>query len=659
VIVVCIVTEQWYLEEGYAGGAVAAGAVGGAAGSVAGQLTAMALGVQKDFSWRAVAAGALSGAATSWLGASGITEGSPVLNAMASNVINQTVNRALDLQQGFNWKSLGCSAISAYAAQSINSKLFSADGTFGKNGALSSWADTTFSATLARSTVGALVSATTRLAIQGGKLSWESVAADALSGSIQSLYGTKYGSTRNEFGRTTAQQADYDEALRDKANADTLNWTPADTATHQEVQARYAPPSNETSGDKAGANDGIDYTSDIKKRYDRGQINFHSDPFVDRGDLGETPDESSPGTPIVSRKYVDGNGQRVARVGAVFSPEEQADAVGTSAVPDGRARMHAFYQEAQDNAVAEGSFLKYLAATSGGFLGEIGYRAKDMAVAAVNDPINSSGGFVKSVINFGPDAFNGAVNGVKTSMDGWSLALEYAGVAPEGTFSGFRETSPYNITPLTQYNNDAQAGGGLIGNFFTGSILFKYGNYELRYQGIESSGLGRYQTGAVGRFELVANSAERGVVADANFAQPIIGREATNTGANYPFSPEGQQKYTAIAGRDIKYPADLTQALLDAEVHPGQIPVDYVILNGQKLILNSRTSTALRDAGIPQSDWYGMKQTGQIQIPATEVGPARTYDQAALSQLNNPVNAQFAIPGQVGWPQLLVPKVTK
>jgi filamentous hemagglutinin len=142
----------------------------------------------------------------------------------------------------------------------------------------------------------------------------------------------------------------------------------------------------------------------------------------------------------------------------------------------------------------------------------------------------------------------------------------------------------------------------------------------------------------------------QGAVADANFAQPVIN-------AKRLFSDEGIKKYSALAGRPVATVDDLTSALLSGEVRLSQIPVDFVDVSGTRLILNTKTSTALRDAGIPRSEWYGVNRAGQIQIPATEFQPAVTFEQAAQTQLAN--NKKVAIPGQIGWPELHVPKRPK
>ncbi len=216
------------------GTAIAVGAIGGAVGSIVGQGLSMAAGLQDKFSWSAVATSALTTAAGSGIGAwasgasmvagpaAGVAGwGSNPLGAIgvavASNVASQGINMVMGQQKQFSWTSLAVSAISAPIAQAVGGELTGEGGVFAKSDpAVQS---------LVKSTTSALVSAVTHLAIQGGKLQWEAIAADALSSTIREMYAPQ----RNEFGRTTAQQADFDEALRDKANADTLNWSPADT----------------------------------------------------------------------------------------------------------------------------------------------------------------------------------------------------------------------------------------------------------------------------------------------------------------------------------------------------------------------------------------------------------------------------------------------
>lgn len=113
---------------------------------------------------------------------------------------------------------------------------------------------------------------------------------------------------------------------------------------------------------------------------------------------------------------------------------------------------------------------------------------------------------------------------------------------------------------------------------------------------------------------------EKGVLTNANFAQNKIK-------ADRSFSPEGQAIYSELAGRPIKTVDDLANAITVGSIKPSQIVVDYVDLNGVRLILNTRTSTALEQAGVPRSQWFGQNRTG------VEAYAGTTFDQLAADQL--------------------------
>jgi len=114
-----------------------------------------------------------------------------------------------------------------------------------------------------------------------------------------------------------------------------------------------------------------------------------------------------------------------------------------------------------------------------------------------------------------------------------------------------------------------------------------------------------------------------GVLEGANFAQPKVNKART-------FSPEGQEKYSALAGRPVKTVEDLAAAIRDGKIQPSQLPVDYVIIDGQKVILNTRTSAALEGAGVPRSQWHGQDQTG-VQVPGEQ--PGITFNDLAKGQI--------------------------
>ena len=120
------------------------------------------------------------------------------------------------------------------------------------------------------------------------------------------------------------------------------------------------------------------------------------------------------------------------------------------------------------------------------------------------------------------------------------------------------------------------------------------------------------------------NNGLAGSVANANFAQSSINAAGS-------FSVEGAAKYTALAGVPIQTVDDLATAIKSGLISPSQLPVDYVVTaDGAQLILNTRTSVALSRVGVPQSQWYGINQTG-VQVPGMPAGT--TFNDLAAGQL--------------------------
>ncbi|HEY4784835.1 MAG TPA: RHS repeat-associated core domain-containing protein, partial [Bacteroidales bacterium] len=115
-----------------------------------------------------------------------------------------------------------------------------------------------------------------------------------------------------------------------------------------------------------------------------------------------------------------------------------------------------------------------------------------------------------------------------------------------------------------------------------------------------------------------------GVLKDANFAQNTINKGRV-------FSTEGQKIYTEMAGTPIKTVDDLVNALKNGSVSANQLKLDYVVIDGQKVILNTRTSVALSEAGIPKSKWVGVDQTG-VEVPGMA---GTTFDDLAKAQIKN------------------------
>lgn len=48
----------------------------------------------------------------------------------------------------------------------------------------------------------------------------------------------------------------------------------------------------------------------------------------------------------------------------------------------------------------------------------------------------------------------------------------------------------------------------------------------------------------------------------------------------------------------------------NGEIKSSQVPIDYVVRDGNTLILNTRSSQALTQAGIPRNQWNAVNRTG-------------------------------------------------
>jgi hypothetical protein len=273
---------------------------------------------------------------------------------------------------------------------------------------------------------------------------------------------------------------------------------------------------------------------------------------------------------------------------------QSAEPESGGGIAEGRASMRAYWESVQNNAVKEGSFLTYLGANIMGKLGEVGYGLAERGVAAYNDPEGALIGAGKGVVNFGPEAFNAAVNLTKTSLNGYTLLAEAAGV-PSGTFAGFRETDPYNLTPAATYNSKAEEGGALLANLAMAAGVAKYGNVKLG--GAADSGPLRF----------------------------------TQTTASPVFSEEG-----IFAGRRI---GEVAQDLRSGAMTADQVPVEFIVRDGNRLVVNTRSSLALRQAGIPESQWNLIDKTAVPEVQA------RITERLLRNQLDNAGTSTLRITG--------------
>jgi hypothetical protein len=89
-------------------------------------------------------------------------------------------------------------------------------------------------------------------------------------------------------------------------------------------------------------------------------------------------------------------------------------------------------------------------------------------------------------------------------------------------------------------------------------------------------------------------AAEGGVnIEDANFAQ---------TTASEAFHPEGNYAGQTITG--------MANELSSGALAPADVPVQVAVVDGNTLILNTRSALALEEAGIPRAEWTLQNVTG-------------------------------------------------
>lgn len=54
----------------------------------------------------------------------------------------------------------------------------------------------------------------------------------------------------------------------------------------------------------------------------------------------------------------------------------------------------------------------------------------------------------------------------------------------------------------------------------------------------------------------------------------------------------------------------MVNAIISGKVNTSDIPIEYIVRDGNTLILNTRTSQALTQAGIPRNQWSTINRTG-------------------------------------------------
>jgi len=96
----------------------------------------------------------------------------------------------------------------------------------------------------------------------------------------------------------------------------------------------------------------------------------------------------------------------------------------------------------------------------------------------------------------------------------------------------------------------------------------------------------------------------------ANGGVNIKGANFAQTDFRPKFSEKGRAELQKITGLPIKTVDDLAAAITAGKVDPSTIPVNVIVRDGNTLILNTRTTAALEQAGVPRSSFNVIDRTG-------------------------------------------------
>lgn len=133
-----------------------------------------------------------------------------------------------------------------------------------------------------------------------------------------------------------------------------------------------------------------------------------------------------------------------------------------------------------------------------------------------------------------------------------------------------------------------------------GSVLFEAGMFlDSIDQTVTSASKNAYEK--VKNWVSGAGKGGSGALDDAKYAQKTY----SNT-----FSADGRKIYSDLVGEPINTIDDLVNAINNGKVNVADLPVEYIVRDGNTLILNTRTSQALTQAGIPRSQWNAINRTG-------------------------------------------------
>jgi YD repeat-containing protein len=192
--------------------------IGAAAGNLAGQVTANAVGLQKGINWGSVASSAM----TAWVGPMNLpanaTWGEIALSAAQQNIVSQGINILTGQQEKFDWKGVVAASIVAPITHSLTKDLAGSSNTRSVTG--SSWKG--FGADLATGLIKGAVNQGASILVDGkGKMQWSSIAVDSFGNAIGNSINAELDQANRKFKQTDAWQKVWD--MNDKLAAKDLS----------------------------------------------------------------------------------------------------------------------------------------------------------------------------------------------------------------------------------------------------------------------------------------------------------------------------------------------------------------------------------------------------------------------------------------------------
>ena len=242
-----------------AAGFAGAAALGGAVGSVAGQLVGMATGVQDKFSWKQVGLSALGAGVTAGVGSA--VQGSAAIaqfastnptvfssvNAAANTLVTQATGSTLGLSS-FSWKAVATSALASPIANYVGGAIGTALGN-GMDGLPAQLQDVLGKGIAG--TASAAVAQGIRMQVYNeGKIDWSSLALDAFGNAIGN--GVVRGQWQSSGTSSSGYGFDAGHAI---AGPDVVSDSPSHTSsTFDDFDEGYQLPGGYATGDAPDRN---------------------------------------------------------------------------------------------------------------------------------------------------------------------------------------------------------------------------------------------------------------------------------------------------------------------------------------------------------------------------------------------------------------------